>query len=358
MGSSPIVSTAAKCLVTGNGRAALSASSVDQAVLHGSERGTRFEIRSWTVAGGALLTIMITDLVGSTEMHARLGDEAADSLVTEHVGRVRDLIEANDGMLIKSMGDGVLATFRSARRALECAAAIQRREAAQSRPLHLRVGLAAGEVIERDADVYGIAVNTAARIAARAAGGEILLGDVVRQLAGGDPAVRMVDRGLHALKGIPDEVRLLALDWGAPAAEPRQGSDERTTVRLGRELDGVGSNRLVGRDLELARLRAVIDGVTMGRGAVMLVGGEAGIGKPGWSTKPPSTPGRSAATCCGLDAGRAVGPRRSGHGCNYCAPQLSCRTRRGSRRRWANDARIWGDWRPSLEPRLSRRPKR
>lgn len=173
-----------------------------------------------------MLTILFTDLVGSTELRARLGDDAADPRIAAHLARVGAIVAEHDGGVVKTTGDGVLATFRSARRALACAGAIQRSEAFEDDPLALRVGLDAGEVIERDGDVHGLAVVSAARIAALAEGGDILVGDLVRQLAGPDPGLGFVDRGPVLLKGVPEPVRIWVLRWADRAERANHAADE------------------------------------------------------------------------------------------------------------------------------------
>jgi adenylate cyclase len=115
------------------------------------------------------------------------------------------------------MGDGFMASFSSATRALECAIAMQRGFAAHNEaadePIRVRVGLNAGEPIAEDEDLFGTAVNLAARIAAQAQGGEILASDVVRQLVAGKRFL-FADRGETALRGFEDPVRLYELRWG------------------------------------------------------------------------------------------------------------------------------------------------
>ena len=178
------------------------------------------------MTGGDVLTILFTGLVGSTNLRTRLGDDATDPLIAAHLARVGGIVAEHDGGVVKTMGDGVLATFRSARRALACAAAIQRSEAFEDDPLAVRVGLNAGEVIERDGDVHGLAVTSAARIVALAEGGDILVGDLVRQLAGPDPGLRLVDRGPVPLNGVPEPVRLWVLGWADWAPERANHSAE------------------------------------------------------------------------------------------------------------------------------------
>ncbi|MGB6836214.1 MAG: adenylate/guanylate cyclase domain-containing protein [Dehalococcoidia bacterium] len=114
------------------------------------------------------------------------------------------------------MGDGFMASFSSATRALECAIAMQRafaqhNESAEE-PIRVRVGLNAGEPIAEEEDLFGTAVIVAARIAAKAEGGEVLASDVVRQLVAGKGFL-FSDRGDVALRGFEDPVRLFEVSW-------------------------------------------------------------------------------------------------------------------------------------------------
>ena len=188
------------------------------------------------VAGGDVLTILFTDLVGSTDLRARLGDAAADPLIATHLARVNGVVTEHDGGVVKTTGDGVLATFRSARRALACAGAIQRSEAYEDDRVAVRIGLDAGEVVERGGDVHGLAVHVAARIAALAEGGDILVGDLVRQLAGPDPGLGFVDRGPVRLKGVPELVRIWALRWADRATERANHSADEARGDAGAHL--------------------------------------------------------------------------------------------------------------------------
>ena len=202
---------------------------------------------SLSSATGALRTILFTDLEGSTALTDRLGDVAARNVMREHERITREALRAHGGREVKTMGDGFMASFGSATKALECATAIQkatvgarRREdvsepnlpsstesrdesrrvseasplhsdpetqTAQSEPIRIRIGLNAGEPIAEDDDLFGTAVIVAARIAAQAEGGEILISDVVRQLVAGKNFL-CNDRGEHALKGFEDPVRV------------------------------------------------------------------------------------------------------------------------------------------------------
>jgi len=164
----------------------------------------------------AVHTILFTDMEGSTALTQRLGDARAREVLRTHERIMREALRAHGGAEVKAMGDGFMASFSSATGALECAIAMQRafaqhNESAEE-PIRVRIGLNAGEPIAEQADLFGTAVNLAARIAAQAAGGEILASDVVRQLVAGKGFL-FADRGDVALRGFEDPVRLLEIRW-------------------------------------------------------------------------------------------------------------------------------------------------
>ena len=158
----------------------------------------------------SLLTVMFTDVVGSTELRTRLGDEAAQAILDAHGRVVRRAVATNGGRVVKSLGDGYLAVFDSPRHALAAAVAIQRD---QDQPVAVRIGLHTGEVLEHDGDVLGEAVHAAARIAELAEGGQIVAADVVRQIAGTVPGLSFHDRGSVQLRGFPDAWRVVEVRW-------------------------------------------------------------------------------------------------------------------------------------------------
>ncbi len=170
---------------------------------------------------GAFRTVLFTDVEGSTALTQRLGDAKAREVLREHERMVREALKSHGGAEVKTMGDGFMASFTSATGALECAIAMQRafaqhNESAEE-PIRVRVGLNAGEPIAEEAepgkeDLYGTAVNEAARITATAKGGEILVSDVVRQLAKGKDFL-FADRGEASLKGFEEPVRLYEVRW-------------------------------------------------------------------------------------------------------------------------------------------------
>jgi class 3 adenylate cyclase/pimeloyl-ACP methyl ester carboxylesterase len=163
-----------------------------------------------------LRVILFSDLEKHTAMMQRLGDEAGRALLREHEIITREALASYGGSEVKTMGDSFMASFGSATRALECAIAIQKafadRNAASDEPLRVRVGLSAGEPIAEDDDLFGSAVIQAARIADQAKGGEVLLANVVRELAAGKGFL-FADRGEMALRGFDDPVRLYELKW-------------------------------------------------------------------------------------------------------------------------------------------------
>ena len=165
---------------------------------------------------GAFRTILFTDVEGSTALTQRLGDAKARELLRQHERIVREALKAHAGAEVKTMGDGLMASFSSATKALECAIAMQRafgqRNKTAEEPIRVRVGLNAGEPIVEEEDLFGTAVIKAARITAMAQGGEILVASVVRELAEGKQFV-FGDRGEVALRGFDDPVRLFEVNW-------------------------------------------------------------------------------------------------------------------------------------------------
>jgi class 3 adenylate cyclase len=152
-----------------------------------------------------LATILFVDIVGSTEMLARIGDRAWRDLLAEHNALARLEIEHYRGTEVGTIGDGLVATFDTPSRAVRAAAAIRRE--AKSLELEIRAGIHTGEVERVDDDVRGIAVHHAARVAAVAGPGEILVSTATRSLlSGGDLELESV--GARELKGIdqPDEL--------------------------------------------------------------------------------------------------------------------------------------------------------
>jgi class 3 adenylate cyclase len=146
-----------------------------------------------------LATVLFTDIVGSTERASRLGDRRWRELLEVHDELARRLVEEFGGQLIKTTGDGILATFDGPGRAIRCAAAL--RDELAGIGVQIRAGLHTGEVELRDGDVGGIAVHIAARVMAAAQPGDILASRTVRDLVVGSD-ITLVDHGTQPLKGV------------------------------------------------------------------------------------------------------------------------------------------------------------
>ena len=160
--------------------------------------------------------ILFTDLQGSTSLLDSLGQSAFMVLLTEHDLIVRRVLVATRGREVKHTGDGFMAAFDEVARALDCALAIQdgfdRRNAADGGPaLRVRIGIAAGEPVDRGDDLFGSTVTLARRICDAADGGQVLVSEVVRD-AGIDAGYGFGDAGTQVLKGFQDPVALFELE--------------------------------------------------------------------------------------------------------------------------------------------------
>jgi class 3 adenylate cyclase/pimeloyl-ACP methyl ester carboxylesterase len=156
----------------------------------------------------ALATILFTDIVGSTERAAELGDRRWRALLDDHDAASQREIERHRGRLVKSTGDGVLAVFDGPARAVHCAAAMGR--AIEPLGVRIRAGLHIGDVQLRGSDVGGVAVHAAARIMSAADPGEVLVSSSVKDLVAGT-GIDLVEKGAHTLKGVPGEWRLFSV---------------------------------------------------------------------------------------------------------------------------------------------------
>jgi class 3 adenylate cyclase len=165
--------------------------------------------------GRPWLAVMFTDLTGSTALASELGDEAWSELITTYRRIVRDVAAAHDGSEVGTQGDGILLRFRSPREAADCAQELQQRldevrtDGSEMPPV--KVGLHAGQAMERDDDVLGQMVNIAARVADAADGDEILVTEPVADHAREEMAFE--DRGLLELKGVEGARHVLAMRW-------------------------------------------------------------------------------------------------------------------------------------------------
>ncbi|GAC1373778.1 MAG: adenylate/guanylate cyclase domain-containing protein [Acidimicrobiales bacterium] len=156
-----------------------------------------------------LTTVLFTDIVASTERAASLGDQRWRVVLDAHDRVVRDQLRRFKGREINTTGDGFVVSFEGPARAIRCARAIT--EATRALGLGLRLGIHTGECEVRGEDLSGVAVHIASRVAALAQSGEILVTGTVKDLVTGS-GIQFGDRGLHVLKGVPEEWRLLAVE--------------------------------------------------------------------------------------------------------------------------------------------------
>jgi len=157
----------------------------------------------------SLATVLFTDIVGSTQQAGQLGDRRWRYLLDEHHARIRRLLERFRGSEVDTAGDGFFATFDGPARAIRCACAA--RDAVRDLGIEIRAGLHTGEVERRGAAVTGLAVHVGARVAGLAEAGEVLVTSTVRTLVLGS-GITFADRGLHRLKGVPDQWQLFEVE--------------------------------------------------------------------------------------------------------------------------------------------------
>jgi class 3 adenylate cyclase len=164
--------------------------------------------RSHEKSERVLATVLFTDIVDSTERAAALGDGAWRELLDRHDTISHSTIADCGGRLVKTTGDGVLATFDAPVRGLRCADTL--RSSLADAGIAIRAGVHTGEIELRDDDVAGIGVHIAARVAALAGAGELLASRTVKDLVAGSNYA-FASRGVHSLKGVPEEWELLAV---------------------------------------------------------------------------------------------------------------------------------------------------
>jgi class 3 adenylate cyclase len=166
-------------------------------------------VRPAPEADRVLATVLITDIVGSTQRAAELGDRRWHDLLNSYYGLARKELDRFRGREIKTTGDGFLATFDGPARGIRCACAIA--SSAEHIGIATRAGLHTGECEIMGADLGGIAVHIGARVAAKAAPREVLVSSTVKDLVAGS-GLQFEDRGPHLLKGVPEEWRLFAVE--------------------------------------------------------------------------------------------------------------------------------------------------
>jgi class 3 adenylate cyclase len=157
----------------------------------------------------SLATVLFTDIVNSTEQLASVGDHKWLELLDELDGLIDKVVAAHRGRVVRTLGDGILATFDGPARAVRCACSI--RDGLASRGVSVRAGLHTGEIERLGGEIGGMAVHTGARVATCAGPGEVLVSSTVRDLVAGS-GIEFTDRGEHQLKGVPGTWRLFAVD--------------------------------------------------------------------------------------------------------------------------------------------------
>ena len=225
------------------------------------------------------VVILFTDIVGSTEQSMAHSPDRADEARRTHFSILRQAIAECDGSEVKNLGDGLMVVFSAASAAIACAVAMQQGveldNRTRERPVGLRVGLSAGEATLESGDYFGDPVVEAARLCARCDSGQILAADVVRLMAGRRNRHDSVSVGALELKGIPDPVETVRVEWKRLDAATAFGLPALPS-RLG-DLPDTG---IVGRARELGELADALQRVTRDGGReVVLVSGEAGLGK-------------------------------------------------------------------------------
>ena len=225
----------------------------------------------WRVAIGRpeTVTVLFTDLVGSTAWRVRVGDAVADARMAELERASREVVESAGGSVVKGVGDGVMATFTSAVVAVDVAAVLQgvagRLGVCGTRAC-LRVGVSTGELVREGDDWLGAAAIEASRLCAEAEGGAVLVADVTARLSRGRTEHTMRSVGEHTLRGFdsPVEVFELVVASAAPVPPP---------------LVRAAESPMVGRQAELRRMGMVLAAVQAGGSETLLVVGEPGVGK-------------------------------------------------------------------------------
>ncbi|HWC48421.1 MAG TPA: AAA family ATPase [Solirubrobacterales bacterium] len=236
--------------------------------------------------------VLFSDLVDSTGLLARLGDDRMDRLRRAHVEDVNKAVVASGGRVVKTLGDGVMSSFDSALGALRAAAQIQA-SVAKLDAAHggigvaARVGVAAGEPIPDGEDLHGMTVVIASRLSSAAGTGEVLVQDLVQELVASRDGAVLEEARDYELKGVPQPVRAARLRWRELALEQEApvpteemvGSGTRTSdrVRLPPPLAAFAEEPLIGREAEVAALRQATQPRPRRRAALIL--GEPGIGK-------------------------------------------------------------------------------
>ena len=224
------------------------------------------------------VTVLFTDVVGSTRLRQHQGEKAAHEIMNEHNEIVRQQIGEHSGQEVKTTGDSFMVAFDSARKGVECAVGVQRALHDYNRrhpvhPVKVRIGLHTGEAIRAGNDLFGTSVDAAARIMAKADGEQILVSDTLKSILGAAKDLGFKDHKRVRLKGFAERWRLWEVTW---RSESEAVASEAIAAGMP---SGAGRTPYVGRSEERAVLRCAVDRAVAGTGGVALIAGEAGLGK-------------------------------------------------------------------------------
>ncbi|HKV31810.1 MAG TPA: AAA family ATPase [Candidatus Dormibacteraeota bacterium] len=230
-------------------------------------------------------TFLFADLRDYTGFVERHGDRKAADLVAAYRKLIRERVHETRGAEIKVEGDAMFVVFPSARQAIACAAAILsdaavRTHAEPDLPMRVGIGLHAGEPVAQEGDFIGAAVNVAARIAAAAGAGQLLISELVRALVRTGAPFPMRDRGPVTLKGLSEPIRLYEVVWSdVPPTDSAELLEGSVIPYPQPPHFAAPGSRLVGRNDELGLLQSRGAALTGGSGGTLLLAGDAGIGK-------------------------------------------------------------------------------
>lgn len=228
------------------------------------------------MAASGLITILFTDLVGSTDLASEVGDPAADELRRDHFASLREAVAATGGTEVKTIGDALMVSYSGAADALAGAATMQRAVDRHNRRLvdgriSMRVGVSAGDASFEAGDWFGTPVVEAARLCAAASGGQILVSDLVRALAGSRTELELRPLGALELKGLPAPLAACEVVWHVASSD--------AAFPLPVFVDTAPAFPFSGRVDQLDALMAAWKETVEGARRTVLVSGEPGIGK-------------------------------------------------------------------------------